>query len=262
MGRPVGRGWILTFTIDGRVLYRDASGVSFFAPAGELVLMHSDGAAFRGVLRGDSWEAFWLRFEPWGCWRPDGFRRVTERLFRTQIALPGNRQRVHEAWERIIDDLDARDTARIVGAAAAGRGRHPAGAEWIETELVLLRLREILLLALRDASISPHVDARIRAALQVMERDIARPPGMRELAARAGLSYGRFAHLFKSQLGVTPKRAQRLIRLRRAALQLEYSDEPVGAIAERTGFSSVFDFSRGFRREYGLSPSAYRARHQ
>jgi AraC family transcriptional regulator of arabinose operon len=250
---------MLTFTIDGRAHFADSSGASFFAGPGDLVLMECGEATARGVLRGDSWDAFGLNFVPWSGWRPDGFLRVTDRLHRTHIALPGNRQRVHEAWQRIIVDLDARDTARILGAIAARRGTHRTNGEVVETELVLLRLREIFLLAARDSSTTPHLDTRIRIALQVMEHDLACPPGMSELASRAGLSYSRFAHLFKAQLGVTPKRAQRLIRFQRAALQLEYTDEPVGTIATRTGFGSVFDFSRGFHREYGMSPSAYRA---
>lgn len=255
-------GWSLTFTLGGRARFRSPSGASFQATGGDLVLLEPEAAVGRGVLREDGWDAFGLVFEPWQGWEPSGFLRVADGLHRTHIAHPRNRQRVLEALQRIVIDLNARDTARILGAVAAERRLQDAWDEVIDTKLVSLRLREIFLLAARESSTAPHLDPRIRTALQAMERDLARPPTMRQLAALAGLSYTRFAHLFKSQLGVTPKRVQRLIRLGRAAIQLEYGDDPIGVIADQFGFASIFDFSREFRREYGMSPSAYRAEHR
>ncbi|HZC73842.1 MAG TPA: helix-turn-helix domain-containing protein [Jatrophihabitans sp.] len=259
MQRPTGTGgWMLTFTLRGRALYRDPAGASFYAAAGDLVLLGPDAPAGRGVPRGEEWDAFWLRFEPWPGWAPDGFERVAHQLHRQHIARPGHRQRVHEIWESIVADLDARETVRILEAVNA-KLAPLRGPESIENELQLLMLREIFVHAQRDSLIAAQLDPRIRDALDVMERDLAAPLDIRELARRAGLSYSRFAHLFKSQIGASPKRVQVSIRLRRGAVQLEYTDDPVGVIATRMGFSTIFDFSRAFRREYGMSPSVYRS---
>lgn len=259
--RPTGTGWLLTFTVAGRGLYRDPSGDAINAEAGDLLLL-GPGVPGHDRPRGAKWDAFWLRFEPWRAWRPTGFDRLSDAVYRAHITRPGHRQRMHEVWTALIADLHARDTARILNAAGPRGGASPAGAGAADDELLVLLLREIFVLARRDAATSAQLDPRIRDALEVMERDLASPPDMRQLAARAGLSYSRFAHLFKAQLGMSPKRVQQTIRLRRGAVQLEYSDDPVGVIATRLGFSTIFDFSRAFRRDYGTSPSAYRRRHR
>jgi AraC family transcriptional regulator, arabinose operon regulatory protein len=261
--RPWGPGWLLTYTIAGQALYRIASGFSWCAPAGDLALVACGAAAERGVQRGDSWDAFGLRFEPWKGWAPEGFERVADGVYRAHITRPGMRTRVHEAYEEIIADVESREITRMLGEVTS-RSTMPRlmHDEAIESELVLLRLREIFLVSLLDAMTTPRLDARIRVGLEILEHEFAAPLTMRELAARAGLSYSHFVHVFTSQVGVSPKRVQRNIRLRRAAVQLEYSDDPVGSIAVRTGFGSIFDFSRTFRREFGVSPTMYRAKHR
>lgn len=256
--RPSGAGWMLSFTVGGRSLHRDPAGASCYAGVGDLVLLGPDARAGRGVIHGDIWDAFWLRFDPWPGWAPDGFEQIAYQLYRRHIARPGHRQRLHELWEAIIGDLDARETANILGAVNS-KLAPPRADEAIENELLLLMLREVFIHAQRDSIMSAQLDTRIRDALDVMERDLAAPLNISELAQRAGLSYSRFAHLFKSQVGASPKRVQVSIRLRRGAIQLEYTDQPIGAIAGQIGFGTIFDFSRAFRREYGMSPSAYRA---
>lgn len=256
--RATGAGWTLLFTVAGRACYRDASGASCGAEPGDLILLACGSAAEGGVLPGEEWDAFGLRFVPWLGWQPVEFNVVGGGLYRMHVVRPGHRQLIHEAWEAIIANLDALETARILRTSQEQVAQH-ARYERIQNELLLLKLREIFIVAERDSTTSPQLDARIREALELMERDIAAPHEMRELASRAGLSYGRFAHLFKEQLGASPRQVQLKIRLRRGAVQLEYSDDPIGAIGERIGFRTIFDFSRAFRREYGTSPSAYRA---
>ncbi|NBM16646.1 helix-turn-helix domain-containing protein [Streptomyces sp. GC420] len=53
-------------------------------------------------------------------------------------------------------------------------------------------------------------------------------------------------------------RARRLERCRRDLLAPELAAHPVGAIAARWGFPRPADFSRAFRRAYGVSPREYR----
>lgn len=260
--RPLGPGWVLTYTIHGQAVYRDAPSTSFRAVAGDLVLLRGGAVSGRALECEQRWDAFWLRFEPWREWRPDGFTRVADGLYRTHITRPGHRQRLHDAWECIISDLRMRETARVLRAVTTKPAAQHARDEAIKSEMLLLRLREILLLVTLDCSFAAHLDPRIRDALDIIEQDLDQPLDIHRLAAQTGLSYSWFAHLFKSQIGVGPKRVQLNVRLRRAAAHLTYTDDTVGAIASRTGFSTIFEFSRAFRREYDESPTAYRARHR
>ena len=49
-------------------------------------------------------------------------------------------------------------------------------------------------------------------------------------------------------------------RMRLAARQLSTSALSVGKIAEQVGYASEAAFSQAFKREHGVSPSAWRAR--
>lgn len=73
-----------------------------------------------------------------------------------------------------------------------------------------------------------------------------------------GLSYKYAGTLFKEVTGQTIKEYQCTLRLRKAEQLLKETDKPIGEIAQLTGFSDVFYFSKIFRRERGCSPSEYR----
>jgi len=46
-------------------------------------------------------------------------------------------------------------------------------------------------------------------------------------------------------------------RLAQAAAQIGRSGEKISAIAAEAGFSSLYYFSRQFKRRYGMSPTVY-----
>jgi AraC-like DNA-binding protein len=81
-----------------------------------------------------------------------------------------------------------------------------------------------------------------------------------ELAAGAGASATHLSRLFRNELGVSPGRAMRVLRLQRAATLLTGTSMSVQAVAESTGFATQFHFADAFRRNYGISPTQYRKR--
>ena len=78
------------------------------------------------------------------------------------------------------------------------------------------------------------------------------------LAARAGWSPFHFHREFRKIVGETPKRYMLRLRLERAAARLATGTNPVVSIAADAGFSSHEVFTRAFRRQFGITPSAYR----
>ncbi len=79
------------------------------------------------------------------------------------------------------------------------------------------------------------------------------------LAARAGWSPFHFHRAFRTVVGETPKQYTQRLRLERAATRLASASDPVLAIAAAAGFASHEVFTRAFRRQFGCTPTAYRA---
>jgi AraC-like DNA-binding protein len=79
------------------------------------------------------------------------------------------------------------------------------------------------------------------------------------LSRLIGMSRSALYRLMESQGGVTRYiRRQRLLESR-AVLSDPGDDKSIAAIAEEFCFSDAADFSRAFRREFGLAPSDVRA---
>ena len=63
---------------------------------------------------------------------------------------------------------------------------------------------------------------------------------------------------FHAAVGESPIRYLAKVRLGQAAGYLATSDLSVEAIAARTGYASNASLSKAFKREFGISPGAYR----
>jgi AraC family transcriptional regulator len=100
---------------------------------------------------------------------------------------------------------------------------------------------------------------RVVEAIRLVEADAARPLGLKEMAAAAGMSKYHFLRVFRRLTGVTPHRYLVSARLRRAALALASSRRPVIAIALDAGFGDLSTFNKTFRAVFGLTPTGYRA---
>lgn len=106
------------------------------------------------------------------------------------------------------------------------------------------------LAALRDRALS--------AALAHMHREPSRNWTVPELAQKACLSRSAFADRFTQTLGEPPLTYLTRHRMRLAARQLGGSALPVGKVADQVGYASEAAFSQAFKREYGMTPSAWR----
>ena len=80
------------------------------------------------------------------------------------------------------------------------------------------------------------------------------------LAERFGMSTRSFNRSFAKRFGVAPGRFVEQCRLERARQYLEETDNNVGEIASRCGYSTLDGLRLAFERNLGVSPRAYRAR--
>lgn len=81
---------------------------------------------------------------------------------------------------------------------------------------------------------------------------------LESLADVAQLSVSRLAHSFRERMAVSPMRYLRRLRIEKAKMMLQISQQPISEIALCVGFSDIFHFSRTFKQVVGYAPTAYR----
>src|SRR5690349_15317229 len=87
------------------------------------------------------------------------------------------------------------------------------------------------------------------------------PLDVGDLARAAGLSRAHFSREFRRAFGDPPHTYLLTRRLERAAALLRNTDRSVTDICFSVGLQSLGSFTTSFTRTYGVSPTAYRARH-
>ena len=102
---------------------------------------------------------------------------------------------------------------------------------------------------------SVRIIARARA---YMEMNISCQFNLDELARGLGMSYTSFNTHFKEQLGMSPIRFLRNLRLQKAKYQLLKTNNTIKEIARECGFTSTEYFCNSFRNENGISPLTFR----
>lgn len=85
------------------------------------------------------------------------------------------------------------------------------------------------------------------------------PLNVPELADLAGVSVSHFFRVFKKATGMTPIQCLKRERINHAKRKLIETADSIAAIAEQTGYSDQFYFSRDFKRMTRMTPSKYRA---
>ncbi|MFN2533458.1 MAG: helix-turn-helix domain-containing protein [Pyrinomonadaceae bacterium] len=115
---------------------------------------------------------------------------------------------------------------------------------------------------LRGKSINPRIrDRRVQIVRVLLEGSFQRKLGLREMGHEVNLSPWRLAHLFKSEIGVSPQRYLTLVRLQRAKDQLSNSFLSVQEIGAAVGIPNPSHFTKSFKAAYGMTPVEYRRTH-
>lgn len=100
--------------------------------------------------------------------------------------------------------------------------------------------------------------ARINRAIDHVVRNLDRPLPLEELAAVACFSPFHFHRVFTTVVGETVARFVKRLRLERALRLLSHPPRrSLTEVALACGFASSSDFSRSFKRHFGVPPSAF-----
>ena len=163
----------------------------------------------------------------------------------------------------VIDFADEPEMVRIFERMLEEE-RRPSAASSLMTSALM---SEALILLFRRLLADPErplpwlaalEEPRLATPLSLMLEHPERDHSVETLAEAASMSRTAFAEAFSEHYGQGPMSYLRETRLRRAAELLRTSDLTVDEVAGRVGYASRSQFSRGFTRRFGVSPSRYR----
>jgi AraC family transcriptional regulator len=172
-------------------------------------------------------------------------------------AVPEAVDRLGRHGEVLRDRASYRDEhlAILAWRLSAELRRSDSAAPLAVTGLVL----ELLAAAVRsrELRLGGVVPRWLRQARDYLH-DRDRVEGLGEVAAAVGVHPVTLARGFRKVYGCSVGDYLRWLRLARAARQLVETDAALAEIAFAAGFADQSHFSNAFRRETGLSPSAFR----
>lgn len=112
--------------------------------------------------------------------------------------------------------------------------------------------------ATRPGPASP-VDPRVLKVIALMEENYHRELPLDVLARSVRLSRWHLGHIFKNEVGSSPSRYLRALRMRRAGLLLATTFLTVKEVMYKVGVRDQSHFAKDFKSIYGLTPTEYRA---
>ncbi len=130
------------------------------------------------------------------------------------------------------------------------------------------QLTNLLCLAVKEArchaqsSLPYMIPSYLISIRNSFHKDFARPFSLAMLEASYAISRFRIAHEFTAAFGQSPIAYLNGLRLKKACELLMCGDDRIGEISAAVGFESTNHFINLFRREYGMTPGAYRKRYQ
>lgn len=174
---------------------------------------------------------FWVHFSVTGAW-PSVTGAVTVSLSSAEQAL----------WTELSEET----TDAVAGDAHRLRNQC-AG-------LLLMALGKAVN---ADAS---STSPELQAWLTWVERSLNQALDIPSMAKQAGMGSRAFLNWFKGETGTTPMAYLKGRRVREACRKLRFTTASIERIAEETGFSNRYHFSRVFREKTGRTPADYRRR--
>lgn len=143
-----------------------------------------------------------------------------------------------------------------------------SGRSDLSLQLILIRLLEALSRIAQSEQLvsvesSGPRDQLIKKIEVYLEDYQGKSFNVTELAASLHMSYGHLCRLYKQRTGITLIERMNQIRLEKAAMLLQ---DPasllIKEVAESSGFPDIYYFSKAFKKHYGLSPVAYKKKHE
>ena len=98
-------------------------------------------------------------------------------------------------------------------------------------------------------------NGRLAFIIKIMEKNIAEPLSMTEIASMFGISRRQVERWFEKDIGCSPASYYIKLRLETADYLLKKTSLPISEIAGKTGFEVVSHFSSSYKKRFGVSPT-------
>ncbi|UVY84724.1 helix-turn-helix transcriptional regulator [Brachybacterium sp. NBEC-018] len=212
-----------------------------YASSGMLEVVVEEGTWFTPAVR-----AVWVPAGTVHRWQAHGATTVRMVGIPSVLMAPAGSVPALVAVDALLREL-------IIACAEQGEAETPQAR----------RLLRVLVDRVRPSDDPPTVvpsvtDPRLRAARQLLDSDLSRSPGLRELGRAVGASERTLSRLFREEVGMGYTAWRTQLRLHRAVLLLASGCSVTQAAAD-CGFSSPSAFVSAFRAAFGRTPgSLYR----
>ncbi|MBP3240237.1 MAG: helix-turn-helix transcriptional regulator [Oribacterium sp.] len=100
----------------------------------------------------------------------------------------------------------------------------------------------------------------VQSLIYLLENDFEKSLTLEELASELSISSSAISHLFKKETGTTPMAYLNHIRAKKAADLLRQTASSIQEIAASVGILDSNYFVKCFKKEYAMTPSAFRKR--
>lgn len=101
-------------------------------------------------------------------------------------------------------------------------------------------------------------DDRLSQMIIYLNSHYAQSLDIDQLCQQFGMARRTLQRAFVQYTGISPQQYLSLLRLLQAKYWLRFSDQSVGDVAGKCGFSDISHFSRSFRKQFGISPNQCR----
>jgi AraC-like DNA-binding protein len=172
------------------------------------------------------------------------------------VAIPRTARESHAFLQRVVGLIEMERISERPGKESVLRRL---------AELVVIELVRFALPRLPQGSrnwLGGLSDPHIGRAIGLMHNQLSKEWTLSDLSATVGMSRAVFVERFTRLVGEPPHRYLRRVRMHRAAVQLEETDEPIIRIADAVGYQSESAFNKAFSKEMGVAPARYRRLHR
>ena len=133
-------------------------------------------------------------------------------------------------------------------------------APMLEREIVWRLLTGPLGVSVRQVGLADSSVTQISRAVRWITEHHAEPFRVDDLARSCGMSASAFHRKFHAVTALTPIQFQKQIRLHRSRLLLMTGLDDVATVGHQVGYDSASQFTREYRRQFGLPPGRDAAR--